>query len=199
MAQEPPEARPLVIYDFDPNNLPPDFLQAVGLVITCASQTEKIMREFMGSLLRLDNVETIALGVHMSAPMKVDIIRAVAELNAPSASELDNIDDLLESIQDALVGRNAIAHCAFGKHPVTGEIFRLKEKARGSLQVDFQPVTVVELKETAKEIYDLGLRLHNFMVSRGLGPVFRQKPLREPINRSKKARAERRETFGDRY
>ena len=87
MTEEPAQDRTFVIYDFNPNNLPAEFLLAVGLVITCASQTEEIMPEFMGALLRADNVETIALGVHMSAPMQDDIIRAVAELNAPSASE----------------------------------------------------------------------------------------------------------------
>jgi len=123
----------------------------------------------------------------------------VAELNAPSASELDQIDELLDAIQQAMAGRNSIAHCAFGIHPETGEIYRLSEKARGSLQVDFQPVTVDELKETAKKIYDAGIALHQYMVSRHLGPIMRQGLLREPINRGKKARAERREKYGDRY
>ena len=153
----------------------------------------------MGALLTADNVETIALGVNMSAPMKDDIMQAVTELNAPSASQLDRIDDLLDAILEAMVGRNSIAHCAFGKHPETGEIFRLKEKARGSLQVDFQPVTVDELKDTAKKIYDSGIALHQFMVSRHLGPIMRAGSRREPINRGKKARAERREAHGERY
>ena len=39
---------PAIIYDFDPNNLPDEYLNAIGLVMASASQTDSIMRDFLG-------------------------------------------------------------------------------------------------------------------------------------------------------
>jgi hypothetical protein len=188
-----------VIYDFDPNNLPAEFLQAIGLTIATASQTEHVMRDFIGALLTIDNADTLALCTHLSAPLKDDIIRALAELKAPRASEVDAIDDMMDRIRDAMAKRNSIAHNAFAQHPKDGAILAMKETARGSLQVDLAPITAGELRAVAKEIYDAGMALQEFMMTRGLGPRFRTEPLREPLNRKQKARRKRQTDFGDRY
>ena len=60
-------ARPSVIYDFNPNNLPGDLLRAVGLMVTAASQTEYIVQEFIGAVLGIDEAEVPALTAQMSA------------------------------------------------------------------------------------------------------------------------------------
>ena len=193
------DAEEHVVYDFNPNSLPDDYLKAIGLVITSGSQTDHIMRDFIGCLLGIDNAETIALGAHMSMPMKDDIIRAIIELNAPSASEVDVLDDILDTIRDAMALRNAIAHNAFAIHPATKEIYSMREKARGSLQVDFTEIKVDEVFAVADSVYKAGMALQDFMISRHMGPIFRKKPLREPLNRKKKARADRREKYGEKY
>ncbi|WP_397582754.1 hypothetical protein [Sphingorhabdus sp.] len=193
------EAEKLVVYDFNPNSLPDDYLKAIGLVITGGSQTDHIMRDFIGCLLGIDNAETIALGAHMSMPMKDDIIRAIVELNAPSASEVDVLDDILDTIKEAMALRNAIAHNAFAIHPTTKEIYSMREKARGSLQVDFTVIKVDEIFAVADSVYQAGMALQEFMISRQMGPIFRQKALHEPLNRKKKARADRRAKYGEKY
>ena len=189
----------MTIYDFNPNNIPDEHLRAIGLVIACASQTEEIMRSFIGALLGIDNIETIALGAHMSLPMKDDIIRALVELNAPSASAVDEIDDILDRIKDTLQLRNAVAHNAFAIHPDNHEIYSLRERARGSLQVEFKPVRSEELLEAADQIYRAGMALQEYMIKTGLGPLVRAKQLREPLNRGKKAREQRHAEHGARY
>ena len=198
-SERSPAAEPSIIYDFDPNNLPKEYLEAIGLVIACASQTDVVMRDFVGALLKIDNAETVALGTHMSVPMKDDIIRSLTELNAPSASEVDEIDDLLDEIRDAFVMRNAIAHNGFAIHPESGEVLVMSEKARGSLQVELSPITVDQIRLGASRIYDAGMNLMTFMASRGIGPSFRETPIREALKRKKKARAERRDRYGARY
>ena len=187
------------VYDFNPNNLPADYLKAIGLVIACASQTEEIMRNFMGVLLGVDNIETIALGTHMSLPMKDDIIRAVLELNAPSASAVDEVDDILDGIREAMQLRNIVAHNEFAIHPDNGGIYSLRTTARGSLQAEFKPVTAQELLDTAEQIYRAGMALQEYMMKSGLGPRFREGPLREPLNRGRKARQARRDEHGAAY
>ena len=189
----------MTIYDFNPNNLPPEYLAAIGLVVASASQTDHVMRDFIGSYLGIDMAESLALGAHMSTPMKDDIIRALVELNAPRASDVDDLDDILDRVREATARRNAVAHNAFARHPDTGQIFSLRERARGSLQVDLKPIEVAELKEVATEMYASGMALMEYMMARGIGPRGRDKPLHEPLNRGRKARQARRDKHGAIY
>jgi hypothetical protein len=183
------------IYDFNPNNLPPEYLRAIGLVTSVSSQTESILKDFIGALLRIDNIQTLALCTHMNIPLKNDIIRTLAELEAPTVNEIDKIDDLLDAVKDALEKRNVIVHNAFMIHPDTKEIFSHRLKARGSFQLELKPVSAKEIEEDAALIYKAGMDIMNFMISRKLSPSLRGRPLRESPNRSKKARASRHENF----
>lgn len=183
---------PEILYDFDPRNLPPEMLRAVGLVATAASQTESITQDFISGLLGIDQFEGRALTTHMSAPLKDHIARAIAELNGPSMSEVDEIDDTLDRINAAIAKRNVIVHNALCRHPDTGEIFSFREQARGSLRISLQPVTAAEFEKDALLIYEAGMDLMRFMVSRGIAPRARSRPLHAPINRGQKARTKRR-------
>ena len=187
---------PSVLYDFDPHNLPPEMLQAIGLLVASASQTENIMQDFIGALLRIDSVETLALTAHMSIPLKNQVIQSLAELNIPIAKEIDLIDDLLEAAVEAFAKRNALAHNAIMTHPDTRELLSMRASARGSLLVSLQPITVEQVQEDAALIYQAGMDIMAFMISRNLAPVARTRPVFAPLNRKKKARAERRDLGG---
>ncbi|MBK8630757.1 MAG: hypothetical protein IPN84_11290 [Sphingomonadales bacterium] len=139
----------------------------------------------MGIVLGVDNIETEALGTHMSFPMKDDIIRSILELNAPSASFVDEVDDILDDIRDAMQLRNIVAHNEFAIHPETAEIFSLRIKARGSLQSELKKVTAEELLETADQIYRAGMSLQDFMLKNHLGPRFRRTSPRASESRTK--------------
>jgi len=189
----------MTIYDFDPANLPDDYLKAIGLVVVSATETEAVMRDFIGALLGIDNIDSIALCTQMPFSLKNQVVRALNEIKAPSASELDALDDIFDRIEAAIQQRNAIAHSSFPIHPDSGQVYRFKEKARGGLSADLVEVQVDELNSIAKEVHDAGLELQEFMMSRGVGPRHREEPLREPISRKKKARENRRAKFGKRY
>jgi hypothetical protein len=92
--------------------------------------------------------------------------------------------------------RNVIVHNALIRHPETGEVLSHRLKARGSLQLELRPVSVEEIEQDASLIYEVGMALMSFMMDYGLGPRFRKHPPREPLDRSKKARAKRRESGG---
>lgn len=182
-----------VIYDFDPRNLPPEYLQAVGLVAMASAQTESVMQDFIGVLLGIDNIETLALTTHMAAPLKDHIARALIELNGSTYAAVDDVDDLLDAIDQTLGKRNAIVHNSLIMHPHTGEILSHRLKARGALQLELRPISVKEIKEDAALIYEAGETLMKFMILHGLAPASRTKVIREPLDRSKKARAKRRD------
>ena len=184
--------RELVVYDFDPRNLSPEYLQAIGLVVAASAQTESVMQNFIGVLLGIDDMDTLAVTTYMGAPLKDQVARTLTELKAPHVEAVDEIDDLLDAIKDAWEKRNVIVHNALVIHPETREILSHRLKARGSLQLELKPIAVEEIQAAATQIYEVGMDLMRFMMASGLGPNFRTQPLREPLNRGKKARAERR-------
>ncbi len=186
----------LVIYDSDPRNLPPEYLQAIGLVVAASAQTESIMQTFIGALLGIDNINTIALTAHMVAPLKDHIARTLIELNTRYTELVDRVDDLLDSVNDALAKRNTIVHNAFSIHPATKEILSRRLKARGSLQLELRPVSVEELMQDALLIYEVGMEVMRLMLELDIVPSRRSVPLNEPLNRSKKARDSRRDLIG---
>lgn len=179
-------------YDFNPYKLPNEYLRAVGLVIACASQTESILQNFIGAVLKIDLIETRALTAHMSMPLKDDIARALAELSAPTASELDAIDDILDGVWDAMQKRNTLAHNAIIRRVETGEILSWREQARGSFSGKLTPIQSEEIERDAEVIYQAGMALQGFMIERNLHPLDRDTLPRVPIKRTKKAREARR-------
>ena len=82
----------------------------------------------------------------MSAALKGQVARALAELGAPYISELDILDDLLDSVASALERRNALLHNAFCRHPSTGEVLTCKQKARGAVRVSLTPITAADIE-----------------------------------------------------
>lgn len=184
---EPPET----VYDFDPSHMPPDLLQAIGLMAMCAAQTEAVMQNFIGALLGIDQHEAIALTAHMAAPLKDQVARALIELNGASEATVDIADELLDAINDAAAKRNVIVHNSLAMHPDTGEVFSYRQAARGSLQVSLQPVSAEDIKKDALALYDAGIELVRFMIALNLQPRPRTRPRLAPVNRKKKARAER--------
>jgi hypothetical protein len=182
---------PSIIYDFDPRNLPAEFLRAVGLVAVASSQTESIVQNLIGGLLGIDAVETKVLTLHMAAPLKDHVARALIELNAVNVHTIDEVDKLLDAISSAAERRNAIVHNSFCIDPRTGAIFSLRAAARGSLQMTLTPVTTQQIEEDATLIYEVGLNLQRFMAAFDIMPRKRTLPIRTPVNRKKKAREER--------
>lgn len=180
-----------VIYDFDPNNMPPDLLQAIGLMAMCAAQTESVVQNFIGGVLGIDHLETLALTAHMAAPLKDQAARALIELNGLNPGTVDVVDELLDAIKDAAAKRNVVVHNSLAMNPETGEVFSYRQSARGSLQVSLQPVSVEEIKKDAAALYDAGIHLLQFMLAFDLMPLNRTRTRLPAMDRGKKARASR--------
>lgn len=185
---------PTKIYDFDPRNIPDDYLRAIGLMAMSSAQTESVVGEFIASVLRLDYAEAVALTTHMSAPLKDQICRAVYELNAPSVAAIDELDEILDEIKAASDARNVVVHNSLIRDPDTNEILSYRASARGSIMVSLQPVSVTQIEKDARRIYEAGMALMSYMVTRGLAPRDRSRPIREPLDRKKTAREKRKRT-----
>ena len=181
-----------IIYDFDPNNLPPEYLQAIGLVTAASAQTESTLELFIGALLGVDTIKAIAIATHMNNPLRENIIRTLAGINAPSIEELDKIDDLMDAVKEAFDKRNMIVHNALATNPETGEVFRYCQKARGNLSAKLTPIKLQEIQQDALSIYKAGMDIMRFMVSRDITPPDGIPPKHSNVSRKKKARQDRR-------
>jgi hypothetical protein len=188
----------VIIYDFNPNNIPDEYLKAIGRIMLCAAQAEDCVRTAIGVFLKIDNVETLALTTQLSTPLKNKILRAVAELNSASASMVDDLDDILDNINAGMERRNAVAHRSLCKNPESNEILIWKEKVRDSIELELKPITVNELNEIADNLLKASDELTAFLGRVG-GPRIREGLLREPLNRTKTARAKRRAQHGAQY
>jgi hypothetical protein len=186
-------AEPSLVYDFDPRNLPPELLRAVGLITAASAQTEHIMQEFIGGLLGIDAMEAIALTNHMAGPLKDQVARALIELNGTSAWSVDTVDDLLDAIKAATDKRNILVHNALARHPETGEVFSIRYQARGSLSVSMQRVNIEQIEKDAALIYEAGINLMRFMLAFGITPRARTRVIHSPLNRGKKERKMRKD------
>ena len=88
-------------YDFDPRNLPEEFLTQIGLAITCASQTEDMFAMAIMGCAGLDSEYGGAVTTHMTMPLKFSVLRSVAEIRL-EVGQLDQLDDLLEDVDAAM-------------------------------------------------------------------------------------------------
>ncbi len=78
-------------YDYDPNNLPDDLLAAIGLLTACFAQTEEFVEDAVAGLAGVDYEVGLALTTHMPMQMRLDAIRASAEI---TIDDLDALDEL---------------------------------------------------------------------------------------------------------
>ena len=183
-----------VIYDFSPSNLPPDLLQAIGLTIACAAQTEDILNAAIGGCLGIDAEYNMAVTTHMSVPLKFSVLYSAAEIRIDDLDALDELDEILDAVDKALRARNTVAHNLFAVHPVTGKAHRIHHDARISVQVELTPVDITAIVGEAQTILEAGLNLGTFLQMHGLYPAL---PAGRPrAHKSRAARKARRKKSG---
>ncbi|NKB29114.1 MAG: hypothetical protein GKR99_16800 [Rhodobacteraceae bacterium] len=114
------------IYDFDPLNLPKDYLVAIGLVTACSAQTENIVEQLIACLSGVDAIRGAALTTHMSAPLRDGAARTLSQLSDLSESAQNDLDDLLNNVNEAFARRNTYVHNTWASDKNTGRVFYIK-------------------------------------------------------------------------
>ena len=160
-----------VEYDYDPHNLPREILAAIGLVATCASQTEGIIEMAIGGCLGVTVEYAAAVTSHMNAPMRDQTLRAAAEIKLDDLDALDELDRIMDSVNASFARRNLYLHNMIGADP-SGKIFATSITARGSVDVDIVPLTADSIRKDATAIYVAGMELMSFMRKHKILPKF---------------------------
>jgi hypothetical protein len=177
-------------HDFDPRNLPQDLLTAIGLVIASAAQTESIVDMAIAGSAGLDGEYGAAITTHMAMPLKLSVLRSIAEIRLDDLDHLDELDAILDGIEKVFQKRNVIAHQQWYRDGRTGVPHTVRQTARTRLDVDLVPVTIDEVRTNAHSIYQSGMALMTFLGMRNLMPAL---PSGKPGgHKSKSARKARR-------
>jgi hypothetical protein len=179
-------------YDWSPYNLPRDMLEAIGQVTICYAQSESFLQDALAGCAGVDFMCGRAITTHMSMPLRFDALRAVAEITIDDLDALDELDGHLDQFEVAIKKRNAIAHNRWCRDPETGEMFTVKETARGTVRSDLIPTTVEQVKADAAFIYDVGMKLFVFLKRHNLLPRMPEE-VRPRGHKTKAARKKRRE------
>jgi hypothetical protein len=184
---------PKIIYDFDPRNLPQEYLTAIGIAVASSAQTESVIELAIAGCLGVDQEYGAAITTHMAAPLRFSVLRSVAEIKIDDLDALDELDDLLAEAETAGVKRNGIAHHSWCHNPKTGEVFTVKEVARTSYSMDLIPMPIDKVKADAEFIYQIGMKLMLFIQNNGIMPA--NTPLRNRFHKTKPERKKRREAL----
>lgn len=178
-------------YDFNPNTLPRELLEAIGLMTASAAQTEHTIQEAIAGCLGVDIEYGQAVTAHMAMPLRFSALRSAAEIRIDDLDDLDALDVLIDRLENAFERRNMIVHHSWCRNPMTDEVFLVKETARRRVETDLIPMTIDAVKEDAALMYGVGMDLQSFLSARDLLPPFPPKT-RSRVHKSKAARAARR-------
>ncbi len=185
---------PIKVYDFEPRNLPKEILESIGLIVANAAQTENITKQAIAGCLGIDMEYGGALTTHMTAPLRFDVLKAVAEIKLDEVDDLDELDALLENCKAGFAERNRIAHCSWCRDPSDNLTFIIEESARETYAMKMTAIDAGKLKQEADYIYWAGLDLYEFLSRNDLLPDYppsdRQRDHKSKATR-KKSRAER--------
>lgn len=127
------------VLDFEPANLPQEYLAAIGLVAASAAHTEDIIEMAIAGLLQVDGEMGYAVTAHMPAPLRGSVLRSAAEIRIESGAALDELDILLDRITTAQGGRNELLHGSWCRKPSTGEVFVVSQEARTHVTMTSNP------------------------------------------------------------
>ena len=147
-----------VLFDFDPRSLPAEYLQAIGLVIASAVQTESIVEDAIAGVFGLLTVKARILTNNMSMQVRSATLRTGAQERWGDGIEYDALDEALARVEKAIGERNRIAHMTWQIDP-EGRVYASKIRARDKLKVHFEQVPVENIQAIAAEIYDAGIQL----------------------------------------
>ena len=157
--------------DFDPRNLPKEYLEAIGLASACYAQTENHVQLAIAGLLGVDIETGWALSTHMSAPLRESALKSLAELKLTDLDDIEKLDTLLDKVKKAGGKRNDIAHNLWCRDEKTGEVFHLLTDARTRVSVEQKPVSLNSVQSDATFIYDAGIELLGFLIAKNLVPA----------------------------
>lgn len=157
--------------DFNPNNLPKDILEALGLITACSAHSDYVIESGIAGCLGVNIEYGSAVTTHMTTPHRKDVFLAAAELRIDDVNILIQLEDILNELVEALKVRNDYVHNSTARTKSTNETFMVRSEARGSVNVSLLPLSVEVIRRDAQRIYKAGISLYGLLSQLGLLPT----------------------------
>jgi hypothetical protein len=157
--------------DFDPRNLPKDYLEAIGLACACYAQTEDNVQVAIAGLLAVDIEVGWAITTHMTAPLRESVLKSLTDIKFDDLSDIEEFDRLMGDVHEAANKRNRIAHNLWCTDEQTREIFQVRYDARTRVTAEVIPVSLETIRSDAEFIYLAGIEFLRFLIAKGLLPA----------------------------
>lgn len=158
------------VLDFDPFNLPPLHLRAIGLMSAAASSTDSVIEMAIAGVLGLDGEQGYAVTAHMPNPLRISVLKSAAEIRFDRADILNALDSILDTIKAAVEERNDYVHGSWCVRPSDGAVLLVQQSARTHVEVSSRPVAVKEIESKAVALYDAGMDLMRFIIATDILP-----------------------------
>jgi len=158
------------VLDFDPFNLPPMHLQAIGLMSAAASSTDSVIEMAIAGALGIDGEQGYAVTAHMPFPLRMSVLKSAAEIRFARHEILNALDSILEVIKKAVEDRNDYIHGSWCRRPSDGAALLVQQSARTHVEVSSRPVTVDEIEGKALALYNAGMDLMRFIIAADILP-----------------------------
>ncbi|QKC89678.1 hypothetical protein EB230_15620 [Mesorhizobium sp. NZP2234] len=157
--------------DFDPRNLPKEYLEAIGMACTCYAQTEDHIQMAIAGLLGVDMEIGWAVTTHMTLPLRESVLKSLTDIKFDDLSDVEEFDRLLAKVSEAANKRNQIVHHMWCIDEDTKEVFQVRAQARARVNVDVMPVSLEAIRADAGFIYNAGIELFRFIMTKNLLPT----------------------------
>lgn len=158
------------ILDFTPTSLPQDLLRAIGLMASASAHTESIVEMAIAGMLGVDGHMGWAVTTHMPAPLRTSVLKSTAAIRISDPDILDELDGILDEIKDLQGARNGAVHSTFAVRPSDKVILMVRAEARTHVQYELRPKAIDQIELEAVALYNVGLKLMEFMMVNNLVP-----------------------------
>jgi hypothetical protein len=179
-------------FDFDPIKLPPEALQAIGMVVAASSDLENVLKTAIAGMLQVDGEYGYAVTAHMPTPMLLSALKSSAEIRIEVVDDLDELDELLKGVELALTKRNPVVHGHWHVDRETKQVYTFRVDARSGLRGSQDLHSIDKLKADAAFIHDRAVELFDWLREHKLLPP--AVPYRPRFHKSKDERKKRRMT-----
>ena len=106
----------------------------------------------------------------MTAPLREGVLKSLTDMKFDDLSEIEAFDIHLANVSEAGDRRDRIVHHMWCTDEKTKEVFQMRTQARTRVS-GLTPISLKSIQADAKFIYDAGVELLRFLITRNLIPA----------------------------
>jgi hypothetical protein len=147
-------------------SIPDEYLAEIGRVSVQWSFLESMFDLCLMNLagMQLHDSRAMAIFVHMTFPLKLDVFGTIVSELLPNYPRLDSYKEVLSQIREAQTARNVFVHSKWGMSEDGKSVEIANLSARGKLKTSVRTVRLDELRQTAELIGKASVNLYKLVI-----------------------------------